>query len=113
MTPYPENPKSGPASAAAAFALYGIGTGLFALDIATPLGIADGTGYAPLVGVSYWLRGAQYSTNAVAALFSTLVIVAQFIGHGGLGNAALLNRMFALIAIWTVALLVIRLKRRS
>jgi hypothetical protein len=112
MTPYPENPESGPASVAAAFAIYGIGTALFTLDIATPLGIADGGGYAPLVGVSYWLR-AKYSTIAVATLFSTLVIVGQIVGHGGLGSAAILNRVFALSAIWTVALVVVRLKRLS
>jgi hypothetical protein len=99
-------------SIAALFALCGIGTALFVLDIVMPLGIADGIGYAPLLSVSYWLRG-RYATIIPAGVYSVLIVAGQLVGHGGIGSAAMLNRGIALLTLWVVALLVDRLKQST
>jgi hypothetical protein len=99
-------------SAAAMFTLCGMGTALLVLDIMMPLGIADGNGYAPLLSVSYWLRE-RYWTILSAVVFSALIVAGQLVGHGALGAMAVLNRVIALVTLWVVAVLVIRLKQSS
>jgi hypothetical protein len=105
------NPERNPIAAMAAiFALYSIGIALFILDILTPLGIADGIGYAPLLGVSLWLSSRR-STMILAAIYAVLIVVGHLAGHGGLGNATLMNRCFALIALAAMAYVVDRAKQ--
>jgi hypothetical protein len=60
--------------------------------------------------VAYWLRDRTWIILS-AAIFSALIIAGQIVGHGALGTMAVLNRVIALVTLWVVAQLLIRLKR--
>jgi hypothetical protein len=94
---------------AAALTLFGLGAALFALDLATPLGVADGVGYAPLLALTLFLGGRR-ATVAWAFVFSLLIVVGHVLGVGGVGDAAIINRVLALISVWIVAGVVVERK---
>jgi hypothetical protein len=96
---------------AAGFALCAIGIALFILDVVSPLGVADGVGYAPLLALSLWLPGRR-TTIILAAVYALMVIVGQLAGHGGIGSGALVNRGLALVTIAVMAAVVDRAKRQ-
>jgi PAS domain S-box-containing protein len=80
--------------------------GVFAADLALPLGVIDGIAYVPVVLVSLG-SSLRWYTYTVAFACSGLAILGFFASPPG--NPVLwmvvLNRLFALFAIWTTAIL--------
>jgi len=80
---------------------------IFAVDLFTPLGVADGMLYVAVVLVAMWLpeRGAVL---AVAGAVSALTVAGYLLSPpGAVAAAPLVNRVFALAAIWATALLAV------
>jgi PAS domain S-box-containing protein len=80
--------------------------GVFAIDLALPLGVIDGIAYVPVVAVSLGSPLCWY-IYTVAFACSGLTIIGFFFSPPG--NPVLwmvaLNRLLALVAIWTTAIL--------
>jgi PAS domain S-box-containing protein len=84
---------------------------IFICDIYTPLGIADGILYDIPLLMTLWLPSKR-STLLMAASASLLVIVGGYLSpHSAVVVwMALVNRIMALLVIWSVALLVLQRK---
>ncbi len=92
----------GPLAASAVIAALGI----LAIDLLSPLGIADGMLYVGVVLIGLWLPG-RYAPHALAALSSLLILAGYALaGSGGDPVAAVVNRGLALVVVWATALLV-------
>src|SRR6266513_1210852 len=73
---------------------------LFVLDSMTPPGIADGIGYSAVIVLSLWIPHRRYVLGA-ACVATLLVVAAEFLSPpGGVGDAAILNRILAVSTIW-------------
>jgi two-component system sensor kinase FixL len=82
----------------------------FAIDLVTPLGYAGGMLYVLPVVVGLWTPWRSF-----APLFAVAASVLTIIGYlaspaGGVHLIVLLNRIGAVIAVWTVAIVVMRFK---
>ena len=85
---------------AAMVALAGV---LFAIDVHFPPGVLDGIGYPSLMLFTLWLPG-QRVVIVAAAAFSLLTVIAYtLLQPGGIGEANIANRVFALALVWAVA----------
>lgn len=85
--------------------------GIFLLDLALPLGVAGGVPYVVIVLASLWSPGKRL-TLIVATVGSVLTILGYFFSpHGGVTWVVLINRFFALFAIWVTAILSLHRKR--
>jgi PAS domain S-box-containing protein len=80
--------------------------GVFAVDVALPLGVIDGIAYVPVVAVSLWspLRWYPYTVALACSALAILGFFASPPGHPVLWMVAL-NRTLAILVIWTIALL--------
>ncbi|HKZ52642.1 MAG TPA: hypothetical protein VJ085_05105, partial [Candidatus Acidoferrales bacterium] len=77
--------------------------GVFLIDLATPLGVADGIAYLVPVLLTSWLRHRR-STLVVATVCTGLALLGFFLSPPGVGLAlALTNRFLAFLGIWVVA----------
>ena len=77
--------------------------GIFALDLNLPLGFAGGVPYVFLVMTSWWFpkRNAIFLLAGVA---TALTVAGYFLSPaGGGGWAAVTNRLYAIMVIWTMA----------
>lgn len=82
---------------------------VFLFDLLTPLGIADGMLYVPVVLVALWLPSDR-AVIAVAAAGSVLTVAGFLLSPPAAvpsDLAPLVNRALALLAIWTSALLAV------
>lgn len=80
-------------------------TGIFVTELFTPLGMAIGLLYVPVVLLTLWLpyRAAPY---LAAALYTALIIFGYVYSPPGLGEEiALFNRTLSITVLWIVALL--------
>ncbi|MHB1205753.1 MAG: sensor histidine kinase [Rhodospirillaceae bacterium] len=76
---------------------------LFAIDIHFPPGVLDGIGYPSLMIFTLWIPGRRVVIVA-AAVFSLLTVIAYtLLQPGGIGEANIANRAFALMLVWLVA----------
>lgn len=82
-------------------------------DLLSPLGIAGGVAYMPLVLSSLWYRGANFPF-AFAIISSILTILGFFISiDEGVGyDKVITNRILAIVAIWVTAI-VINIQRKT
>jgi hypothetical protein len=90
-----------------------LAAGVFALDLALPLGAAIGMLYAVPVLVTLWFPRRRYTI--LAALAATLLILMGFFlsPPGGELWVALFNRTASLLLIWSTAILVLVQKRAN
>lgn len=80
--------------------------GILAIDLQSPLGIADGMLYVGVVLVGLWLPG-RYTPHALAALSSVLILAGYvFTGVNGDPMVSMVNRGLSLFVVWAAALLV-------
>ena len=81
-------------------------------DLLTPLGIAAGVAYVPLVFCSLWFKG-KYVPYVFAALATILTILGFFTSPdvGVAIERVLINRGLSLLAIWITALAIFAQKR--
>ncbi|MCH8322184.1 MAG: PAS domain S-box protein [Proteobacteria bacterium] len=81
-------------------------------DLLTPLGIAAGVAYVPLVFCALWFKG-RYVPYGFAALASILVVLGFFTSPdvGAAIERVLINRGLSLLAIWITALAIFAQKR--
>lgn len=88
-----------------AIAIMGGTIGLFAVDVSFPRGVVDGVGYAGVVALAS--RFGQRTLIATAAITSALTLIAAaLLPDTGISVAGMwANRLFALAAIWIVALI--------
>jgi diguanylate cyclase (GGDEF)-like protein/PAS domain S-box-containing protein len=86
-----------------------VAAAIFAIDLATPRGIADGALYAALVLTSAWLpwRMAPLGAGAAATLLNLAGYSVSALGHAPQWFAAT-NRGIGMAVIWTTALLLYR-----
>ncbi len=85
---------------------------IFALDLYLPLGVAGGVPYVVLIAVGWWLRNPNYVFFlAAAAHLLTLLglhLSPEGILHlspdGGMAWMVLVNRAYAILAIWVTAI---------
>ena len=79
---------------------------LFAVDVYFPPGVLDGIGYPSVMVLTLWLPGRRVVLVA-ATVFSLLTVIAYtLLSPGGIGEANIANRAFALILVWLVAALI-------
>lgn len=105
MTPEPDG-KTGENTLNKIIASGAIATIIFALDLAAPLGVAGGVPYVILVlfGCRFQERLAVF---VLAAIGSILTVLGYFFSpEGGVGWVVLVNRSYAIIAIWATALVI-------
>ena len=82
-----------------------------AIDLVTPLGVADGTLYVAVVLLSLWGSN-KWFTVLIATLCSILTVIGFFYSPpGGELWQVLSNRGLALFAIWVTAFLTLQRKR--
>lgn len=78
---------------------------IFIWDLLTPLGMAVGLWYVPVVVLTLWLPFRRAAALA-ALLFSLLIVLGYQYGPSGPGDAfAPFNRLVSVVALWVVALL--------
>jgi len=87
---------------------------IFGVDLLFPLGVAAGVPYIVVVLLSRWL-GSQRGVLVVTAAVSALTVVGFFIPlpKGPMIWIGAENRVIALFTLWTTALLVVLLIRRT
>ena len=73
-------------------------------DLLAPLGIAGGVPYVIPVTLSLWLPGRRPSV-ILACSATVLILVGFAVSPTGALSAALVNRTYAMIAVWVVAVL--------
>lgn len=78
-----------------------------AFDAMTPLGVAAGVVYVPLVLCSLWVKG-RYTSFIVAGAATVLTVAAYFLldNYAADNRIVVINRLLSLVAIWTAALLI-------
>lgn len=78
---------------------------IFIWDLMTPLGMAVGLLYAPVLLLTFWVPFRR-TTLLAASLFSVLIALGYQFGPAGPGNEfAPFNRVLSVIVLWVVALL--------
>jgi signal transduction histidine kinase len=80
--------------------------GLFALDVLTPAGIADGVGYPIVLVLSLWIPGRKYLIAWALATGALTILGAFFQPEVGIGEASIINRVLAICSIAIVTILV-------
>ncbi|MBY6203291.1 PAS domain S-box protein [Halomonas denitrificans] len=82
----------------------GLFAGVFLLDTQTPLGVAVGVAYVPLVFASLWYRRPR-AAYLFAALGSSLIVLGYVASPPGEtdAHAAVVNRALAITAVWITA----------
>jgi hypothetical protein len=84
----------------------GLAISILALDLVTPLGVAGGVPYVALVLTGWWFPRRSH-IFILSLLSSSLVGVGYiFAPEGGVAWVVLINRAYALLAIWITALVV-------
>ncbi|MBF0381155.1 MAG: PAS domain S-box protein [Magnetococcales bacterium] len=79
---------------------------IFIGDLYLPLGVAGGVPYVLVIMTCWWYPGGRTFIYQIATLCSVLTLVGfVFSPEGGALWIVLLNRLFAFIAIWTVAII--------
>ena len=88
-----------------------LAVGIFALDLATPLGFAAWIPYSALVLITLWLPRPAY-TPLAAGLSTLLIVLGHFYSPSSIGSALdLPNRLAGVAAIWMLAALCVLRKR--
>ncbi|MCK4709704.1 MAG: diguanylate cyclase, partial [Gammaproteobacteria bacterium] len=84
------------------------------IDIIIPLGVAAGVPYVALVFMGLWYSRSWY-IYLLACIGTILTMTGYFVSpeEGGVHWMVLSNRMLALFAIWTVALIVITSRKHA
>ncbi|GJL49494.1 MAG: hypothetical protein NPIRA01_07210 [Nitrospirales bacterium] len=82
----------------------------FLMDVMFPLGVAGGVLYVTVVLVTLWLQGSR--TTLGAAMFCTCLTILGYLlsPDGGEHWVVIVNRSFAVYAIWVTAILTIQYK---
>lgn len=81
--------------------------GIFAFDLALPLGVAGGVPYVAVILLSLWSRRV-FDVYFAAAGCSLLITLGYFLSpEGGVLWVTVLNRALALFSIWVTAILVV------
>lgn len=77
----------------------------FLMDVMFPLGVAGGVLYVTVVLVTLWLQGSR--TTLGAAMFCTCLTILGYLlsSDGGEHWVVIVNRIFAVYAIWVTAVL--------
>lgn len=84
--------------------------GVFIIDIETPIGVNDPLLYSAVLLVGLWARSA-YFVVPVAALASILTILGTVAWHPGADSQlSILNRTLTILAIWLLALIIVRFR---
>ncbi|HED12806.1 MAG TPA: response regulator [Gammaproteobacteria bacterium] len=87
-------------------AIIALATMLFTLDVILPLGVAGGVPYVLLVLSGLWLTG-RLAVIYLAVLSSALTLWGFFLSPtGGIGWVVLVNRSYALLVVWAVAIVI-------
>ncbi|CAN5298832.1 hypothetical protein BH09BAC5_BH09BAC5_00380 [soil metagenome] len=88
-----------------------LATGIFIIDLYTPLGIADGVSYVSLVVLTLWTS--RSSHTFIAAIVGTMLTIAGMlfspVGEGA--SIFITNRVLAVIGIWAAAFVILRFKQ--
>ena len=88
-----------------------LGAIVFLLDLLTPMGVAVPMLYSGLVLLGLWSPHPKFALIA-ASLATVLSLLGAFISPpGGVVWIGLVNRLMALLIIWTTAFIVLRYKR--
>ncbi|MFQ5777358.1 MAG: PAS domain S-box protein, partial [Terriglobia bacterium] len=82
-----------------------LAVGIFALDLAVPLGVACGVPYVALVLIFLWSRRRHHIMLAALAGTALTVLGFFFSPSGGAPWMVLINRLLAIFAIWVTAIL--------
>ncbi|MBF0213560.1 MAG: PAS domain S-box protein, partial [Magnetococcales bacterium] len=92
-----------------------LSAGVFILDVALPVGSADGVLYVAVVLIGWWMDGGRKTILTWAAITSVLVGAGYLFSPVGSVPTwlALLNRGYALFAIWSVAVILCIAKRTT
>jgi len=89
-----------------------IATTVFALDVSLPLGVAGGVPYVALVLAGWWFSSRQ-TIFLLATAATVLTLLGLFLSPaGGVLWVVLLNRAYAIFAIWVTAI-ILWIARRS
>jgi signal transduction histidine kinase len=80
--------------------------GLFALDVLTPPGIADGIGYPIVLVLCLWVPGRKYLIGWTLATCALTVLGVFFSSAMGPAEASFVNRLLAICSIFIVAILI-------
>ena len=87
--------------------------GVFALDLLTPMGVADAVLYVGLVLFSLWLPQRRF-TLIVAGGSTVLTVLGSFLSPpGGVLWMSIANRILIVFMIWMTAILVLRYKQKQ
>lgn len=91
------------------FALIGALTaGVFALDLTTPLGMADWLLYIPILFLAAWLLPDRHLVPLMAA-FTVLTVAGSFLSPpGGQLEVGAFNRVLGVAVLWATTLLLLR-----
>jgi len=81
-------------------------SGLFALDVLTPPGVADGVGYPIVLVLCLWVPGRKYLTVWALATGALTVLGAFFPPEFGIGEASIINRSLGICSIAIVTILI-------
>ncbi len=88
-----------------------LASAIFGVDLVLPLGVAGGVPYVAVILFGWWLVRPG-SAIWLAAFCSILTVLGYFLSpEGGVPWMVLLNRTFALCAIWVTAVLVVQTRR--
>ena len=91
----------------------GVAAAVFGIDLWTPLGVADGVLYVAVVWAAMWSTRPQLPL-VLALVCSGLTILGYYVSpEGGEWWKVVINRVYALIAIWITAVLAYRWKRQQ
>jgi len=80
--------------------------GLFALDVLTPPGVADGVGYPIVLVLCLWVPGRKYLIGWALTTVALTILGALFPLEIGIGEAAIINRALAICSICVVTILI-------
>lgn len=88
-----------------------LATGIFIIDIYTPLGIAESVSYVAIVLLTLW--SGKKSHTVIAASAGTLLTITGMLlsPDGEIASIFVSNRLLALICIWTSAFVILRFKQ--
>jgi signal transduction histidine kinase len=80
--------------------------GLFALDVFTPPGVADGVGYPIVLALCLWVPGRKYLMGWALATGALTLLGAFFPPEFGVSEASFINRALAICSITIVTILI-------
>ncbi|MBF0270751.1 MAG: PAS domain S-box protein [Magnetococcales bacterium] len=86
---------------------------IFVVDYILPVGSADGVLYLGVILLGWWMRGGRETIITMALFTSVLVGLGYLLSPVGVAPVWLvvLNRLYSLFAIWSVAVILIIAKR--